>query len=194
MIIGIILAAGTSSRFKSDTPKQLYSINNKIIIEYSIDNMINLVDRIIIVKNKNIILPFSNTSKMVILENNINHRKDSLNIAIKYIKDNFINTQKVIIHDAARPYVTQLYFEKLLQNTGKYTQYILQLTNGLYNIETNSPVNRDAYIELCTPICISFDILKIQETDEIINSIDIKPDFIYGHYNILKKITTIEDV
>jgi 2-C-methyl-D-erythritol 4-phosphate cytidylyltransferase len=40
MIVGIILAAGTSSRFKSDTPKQLYSINNKPIIEYSIDMLI----------------------------------------------------------------------------------------------------------------------------------------------------------
>ena len=55
MIIGIILAAGTSTRFNSDIAKQLYFINNKPIIEYSIDNMIQLVDRIIIVKNKNII-------------------------------------------------------------------------------------------------------------------------------------------
>ena len=64
----------------------------------------------------------------------------------------------------------------------------------LYNIYINSPVNRDSYIELCTPICISYDILKIQETDEIIDSIDVKPDFIYGHYNVLRKITIIEDV
>ena len=194
MIIGIILAAGTSSRFKSDTPKQLYSINNKPIIEYSIDTMINLVDILIIVINKNIILPFSNTSKIVVLENNMNQRKASLNIAIKYIQDTFQNTEKVLIHDSARPYITQSYFEELLKSTSKYTQYVIKLTNGLYNIETNSPVNRDSYIELCTPICISFDILKIQETDEIIDSIDRKPDFIYGHYNILKKITTIEDV
>ena len=194
MIIGIILAAGTSSRFNSDIAKQLYFINNKPIIEYSIDNMIQLVDRIIIVKNKNIILPFIITSKMVILENNINQRKESVNVAIKYIKDNFINIEKVIIHDAARPFITQSYFEQLLKNNSKYTQYVLKLTNGLYNIDTNSPVNRDSYIELCTPICISFDILKIQETDEIIDSIDIKPDFIYGHYNVLKKITTIEDI
>jgi 2-C-methyl-D-erythritol 4-phosphate cytidylyltransferase len=194
MIIGIILAAGTSSRFKSDTPKQLYSINNKPIIEYSIDTMINLVDILIIVINKNIILPFLNTSKIVVLENNMNQRKASLNIAIKYIQDTFQNTEKVLIHDSARPYITQSYFEELLKSTSKYTQYVIKLTNGLYNIETNSPVNRDSYIELCTPICISFDILKIQETDEIIDSIDRKPDFIYGHYNILKKITTIEDV
>ena len=120
MIIGIILAAGTSSRFNSDIAKQLYFINNKPIIEYSIDNMIQLVDRIIIVKNKNIILPFIITSKMVILENNINQRKESVNVAIKYIKDNFINIEKVIIHDAARPFITQSYFEQLLKNNSKY--------------------------------------------------------------------------
>jgi len=193
MIIGIILAAGTSSRFKSETPKQLYSINNKQIIEYSIDNMIDLVDKLIIVINNNIVLN-NNISKIVILENNINQRKASLNTAIKYIKDNFINTEKVIIHDAARPFVTKMYFENLINSDKKYIQYALKLVNGLYNIETNLPANRDSYIELCTPICISNAILKIQETDEIIDSIDIKPEFLFGHYNDLKKITTLEDL
>jgi len=194
MIIGIILAAGTSSRFNSETPKQLYSVNNKPIIEYSIDNMIDLVDKLIIVINENIIITNYNISKIVILENNINQRKASLNTAIIYIKDNFINTEKVIIHDAARPFVTKLYFENIINNNKKYIQYALKLTNGLYNIETNIPANRDSYIELCTPICISYNILKIQETDEIIDSIDIKPEFLFGHYNIIKKITFTEDL
>ncbi len=199
MIIGIILAAGTSSRFKSETPKQLYSINNKPIIEYSIDNMIDLVDKLIIVINNNIIIPNLVTdtgvnSKIVILKNNINQRKATLNIAIKYIKDNFVNTEKVIIHDANRPFVTKLYFENLINSSKKYIQYALKITNGLYNIETNLSTNRDNFIELCTPICISDSILKIQETDEIINSIEIKPEFLFGNYNVLKKITFIEDL
>lgn len=199
MIIGIILAAGTSSRFKSETPKQLYSINNKPIIEYSIDNMIDLVDKLVIVINSSIIIPNLVTdtgvnSKIVILENNINQRKATLNIAIKYIKDNFVNTEKVIIHDANRPFVTKLYFENLINSSKKYIQYALKLTNGLYNIEINLPTDRDKFIELCTPICISDDILKIQETDEIINSIEIEPEFLFGNYNVLKKITFIEDL
>lgn len=199
MIIGIILAAGTSSRFKSETPKQLYSINNKPIIEYSIDNMVDLVDKLIIVVNSSIIIPNLDTdtgvnSKIVILKNNINQRKATLNIAIKYIKDNFVNTEKVIIHDANRPFVTKLYFENLINSSKKYIQYALKLTNGLYNIETNLSTNRDNFIEVCTPICISDSILKIQETDEIINSIEIKPEFLFGNYNVLKKITFIEDL
>jgi hypothetical protein len=156
--------------------------------------MIDLVDKLIIVINENIIITNYNISKIVILENNINQRKASLNTAIKYIKDNFINTEKVIIHDAARPFVTKLYFENIINSNKKYIQYALKLTNGLYNIETNIPANRDSYIELCTPICISYNILKIQETDEIIDSIDIKPEFLFGHYNIIKKITFIEDL
>ena len=189
--IGIILAAGTSSRFKNKIPKQIYEINDIPIVEYSINAMIDIVDKLIIVINKDINLDYKN---VIILENNINERKASLNIAISYIKSNFNNAEKVIIHDAARPFVTKKYFEYILNQKEKYNQYAIKLTNGLYNIETSKPVNRDSYIELCTPICISNEILKIQETDEILNSIDILPNFIYENINILKKITTIEDV
>ena len=87
-----------------------------------------------------------------------------------------------------------MYFENLINSSEKYIQYALKLTNGLYSIETNLSANRDKFIELCTPICISDNILKIQETDEIINSIEIKPEFLFGNYNVLKKITFIEDL
>lgn len=41
--LGIILAAGTSSRFISNIPKQLYIINNKCVLQYSIDSMCDLL-------------------------------------------------------------------------------------------------------------------------------------------------------
>ena len=189
--IGILLAAGTSSRFKNDKPKQLYPINGVPIIKHIINTMSSVVDILIVVVNDKITLNYDN---IIILKNNINERKASLNTAISYIQTHFKNTNKVIIHDAARPFVTKAYFKKLLRQKQKYTQYAMKLTNGLYNIETNLPVDRDSYIELCTPICISYDILKIQTTDEMLNSIDISPHFLFGHYNILRKITTIDDI
>ena len=189
-IVGILLAAGTSSRFKNDTPKQLYPINGIPIIEHNINTMNSIVDILIVVTNSNIKINYEN---IIILENNINERKVSLNTAISYIQTNLKNVEKVIIHDAARPFVTKKYFEELLKQEQKYTQYAMKLTNGLYNIETNSHVDRDSYIELCTPICISYNLLKIQTTNEILNSIDILPHFLFGHYNILRKITTIDD-
>jgi 2-C-methyl-D-erythritol 4-phosphate cytidylyltransferase len=195
-IIGIILAAGTSSRFNCNIPKQLYCINDTPILEYSINSMIKLVDKLIIVINKDIVLKdiIVKYKNIIIIENNINERKTSLNICIKYIQKNLNNVDKVIIHDSARPFVTKTYFEELLKQKEKYNQYALSLTNGLYNTQSKLPVNRDEYIELCTPICISYDILKIQETDEILDSIVYPPHFLFGTYNILKKITTIDDI
>jgi len=49
MNVGIILAAGMSTRFNSQVPKQLFEINDKPIIQYSIDVLEKCVDDIIIV-------------------------------------------------------------------------------------------------------------------------------------------------
>ena len=51
MNVGIILAAGRSTRFGQDVPKQLYNIDGKPIIEHSIKILEKFVDDIIIVTN-----------------------------------------------------------------------------------------------------------------------------------------------
>ena len=51
MNVGIILAAGRSSRFDSPIPKQLYELNGKPIIQHSIDLLSKHLDRVIIVTN-----------------------------------------------------------------------------------------------------------------------------------------------
>ena len=53
MNIGIILAAGNSKRFNSETPKQLYLIDGKPVINHSIDILEKFLDDIIIVTNTN---------------------------------------------------------------------------------------------------------------------------------------------
>ena len=59
MNIGIILAAGNSTRFNNvnnldKITKQLFIINNKTVLEYSIECFINIVDKVIIIVNDNI--------------------------------------------------------------------------------------------------------------------------------------------
>jgi len=53
--IAIILAGGSGNRFASNLPKQFLTINNKTILEYSIEAFenSNLIDDIIIVANPN---------------------------------------------------------------------------------------------------------------------------------------------
>ena len=51
MNTGIILAAGTSSRYQGEMPKQFSLFNNRMIIDYSITTFLNhsSIDDIIIV-------------------------------------------------------------------------------------------------------------------------------------------------
>ena len=72
-IAGIILAAGTSSRFDSTIPKQLYMINDKSVLQYSIDSMCDFVDELVVVINKDIKFDCTtNKCKITFIENNIN--------------------------------------------------------------------------------------------------------------------------
>ena len=54
MNTGLILAAGSSSRFKSKIPKQFSSFKDRMIIDYSVDTFLKhkSIDDIIIVVSK----------------------------------------------------------------------------------------------------------------------------------------------
>lgn len=227
--IGIILAAGTSSRFINSSEikesKQLYPINSIPVINYSIEIMRNILDEIIIVTNSNnynkikdIAEAFDCNINVVI--NDVNCRTRSINAGLEYIK----NTKKympmcanVIIHDSARPFVKENHIKTLIESSSKYlySQYCLKLVNGLckkdyigYNI-----VNRDDYIEICTPICINYNLFDFVFTNymnstnstnstnivsnefiPILDILRIEYNMIEGKYNYLKKITMIDDL
>jgi 2-C-methyl-D-erythritol 4-phosphate cytidylyltransferase len=85
-----------------------------------------------------------------------------------------------------------------------YIQYCLPLTNGLIKKSENCKfVDRNNYIEACTPIYINYNILKsiydntkLEDIYEIFTHIPIseKYKFINGSYKYLRKITTIDDI
>ena len=230
--ICILLSAGTSSRFnniKSDTQsnnkysKQLYPIDNKPLILYSIENIIYVVYKLIIITNiecydkiKNIINKKYNyqndkKKKIILLINNINCRLESINTGLQYINKNYKNNNlnNIIIHDVARPYITIDYIKTLTSSnntTHFYSQYYLKLTNGLMHID-NEVVDRDKYIELCAPLCINYKLFNFIFTNyieknksitsefiPILQLLNIKINLIEGHYKYLRKITTRDDI
>lgn len=212
MCVGILLAGGNSTRFKSDVPKQLYKINTKPIISYSIDAMENIDHIVIVTNNKcfdDISKIIAGNSKITLLVNNIDCRLESIKTALVYIDSKF-NAKNIIIHDVARPYVKKTHIESMMEicNHVLYTQYCLKLTNGLIKIDnTSEEIKRDDYVELCTPICINFKLAlfiyqnyidkKNRITCEFIPILDlmeIKYELIYGNINFLKKITVYEDI
>jgi len=134
--IGILLAAGTSSRFDSIKPKQLYYINNIPCIMYSVVAMIDLVDELVIITNSNCIDEIKNLtqhhSKITVLNNDINCRLESISVGLNYIKTKYDNVNNIIVHDSARPFITCNDIKKLLTScdTYLYSQYYLNLVNG----------------------------------------------------------------
>ena len=109
---GIILASGSGSRYGADVPKQFVKIAGKTILEHTIDvfEKAQGIDDIIIVITPEYrtmaeeILLKNNYKKVSKLLNGGEIRKESSFIGISSIEDEEAN---VIIHDCARPFLTQ---------------------------------------------------------------------------------------
>ena len=113
----IILAAGDSKRLESNTPKPYHKINNKTLLEYSIDSFkyFKEIKKIIIVYNKKHKryldkLNLKNTIKIL----GGKSRQQSTFIALKKIKK--MNCKKVLIHDSARPNPSKDLINKIIYN------------------------------------------------------------------------------
>lgn len=207
--VGVLLAGGFSTRFNNNTPKQLFDIKDKPVILHSLDAMVKVLDKVVIITNDKC---FDHINKLVgtyknviVLKNNINDRLESLAVGFNYFRKQK-NIQNIIIHDSARCFVESDHFKNLISNH-YYSQYYLKLTNGLTQLNFIGDVNRDDYIELVTPLCINFilgsfifdNYIKTENriTYEFINilrMLKIPCKMIEGHYNFLKKITTADDV
>ena len=205
MEIGIILASGESTRFKSKIPKQLYKLNNRYLIEYSIKAM-KLLSKIIIITNKKCYHKMLKLKykykKLEIICNDTKNRNETILKSVEYIKK--YNPKIIIIHDSARPYIKMRHIYNLLNFSKKYkyVQYCMKLTNGLGKIINKKviPCNRDEYIELCSPICINYKYISKTydvNTIELFEKMDednVKYKLLYGSYKYLRKITYINDV
>ena len=100
----ILLAAGDSKRFNSNTPKPYYKVNNKTLLEHSFKafNKITKIKKIIIVYNKK----HKKHINRIKLNKSIkitggSTRQESTYKALIFIKK--MNCKKVLIHDVARP-------------------------------------------------------------------------------------------
>jgi len=222
--VGILLAAGTSSRFQSNTHKQLHVLNGKPIIHYSIDVMLNTLDHLIIVTNdacyddiESIVYKYLTGrgfsephNKVTLLKNNINCRLESIGVAHQYIKNCNMAVSNMLIHDSARPFITNEHITTLLNlnTTCIYSQYYIKLLNGLVrSAPVYEFVNRDEYIEACSPQCINYNAFDFvfqhyidkpnritHEFHSIIQLLNLKYTFVEGIHKHLRKITTIDDV
>ena len=112
----IILAAGDSKRFKSSTPKPYHLINNKTLLEHSLNAFKNIKEikkTIIVYNNKHKKYLNKLVIKNIIKIRGGKTRQDSTFKALK--KASKMNCKKVLIHDVARPNPS----EKIIKNVIK---------------------------------------------------------------------------
>ena len=119
-LAAVILASGLSVRFGGNTPKQYKKINNKTILEHSIESftkVFNINDLYIVYnkKHEKYILPIKKKYKnMNFVIGGPSRQKSSL-IALSVIFKKGMH-KKIIIHDSARPFVTNSLIKKISKN------------------------------------------------------------------------------
>lgn len=144
--IGVILAAGTGSRFGWSLPKQFALIDNKEVLRYSLETFINSknIDELVLIVNKNYtenylkIIKLLNYTKDVFLVGGGETRQESVKKAIDYIASK--NEEAIVlVHDAARPYVTERIIDENIESVKKFiccttaipcTDSVYQTKNG----------------------------------------------------------------
>ena len=167
---GVILASGTGSRCKNDLPKQFIKIGQKTILEHTIDafDQSAEIDSIIVVITPDYralaedILAKNNFKKITKLLNGGETRKESSYIGIRSIEDAEAN---VLIHDCARPFVTQEIITNCIETLKKHDAVVAAIpsTDTILEVENNviKKVPKREHLKLAqTPQCFKLSLIK----------------------------------
>lgn len=122
--IAIILSGGTGTRLGGDTPKQYIEVNDKPIIQYSIETFARMqeIDGFVICLAEewkpylqNVIVK-ANINKPIIYSQPGEVRQLTIYNALQTLKEEGLgNDAIVVIHDAARPFVSEALIRRCLE-------------------------------------------------------------------------------
>ena len=147
-IAAIIVSAGKGTRTGSAIPKQYHKINNKEIITHTLEKFLNHKDvnytlPVISEANENLFLDA--TKKL-----SIDHytfggetRQESVFNGLKFL-NNEIKPDYVLIHDAARPFVSQNLIDKIISSLNDNSGIIpvIKVPDTLKNCNSDGLVNK----------------------------------------------------
>ncbi len=202
MNIGVVLAAGDSSRFGGYMNKQYLKLNGKEVVFYTISKMreCGQFDKVILVVDVD-----EYHCKYIERKYNIecvcggSTRNESIYNAIKYIKQNY-KCDKILFHDSVRPATPIHLFKDFIKLLDQYKAVVAcnSISDAIVDSGFNSII-REKFKLIQTPEAFRFDEIadKIKK-DSIENSIigQVEIDKIYGYptdiYN--NKITYPDDL
>ncbi len=166
----IILASGSGSRYGDEIPKQFVKIAGKTILEHTIEifEKAEKIDEIIVVITPQYmdlaqnIIEKNNYKKIAQLLKGGAFRKDSSYIGISAIKDNEAN---VLIHDCARPFLTQEIINSCIEalKTHSAIDVAIPATDTIIKVENETISSIPKRSELMcgqTPQCFRLSLIK----------------------------------
>lgn len=171
MNIALILAAGSGSRFDLELPKQLFKINGKTILEYSLDvveelDAIGLTMLVINSAYKEAFLEIIQRYKKPIeLCSGGSTRQKSVFNGLKSLEALIPSDEKtkVLIHDSARPFSRTVFFRVLEKSkTENVVVPVVKTKDTIYVINKHRVVdipNRDTLFNVQTPQGFSFPLI-----------------------------------
>ncbi|MTI66507.1 MAG: 2-C-methyl-D-erythritol 4-phosphate cytidylyltransferase [Firmicutes bacterium] len=212
----VIPAAGMGKRMKSKKNKQYLLLQGKPVLAHTINkfNKCKLIDEIIVVTRENEIeyckenivkkYDFNKVSKV------IKGGKERFHSVYNGLKSVDENTDILLIHDGARPFITGKTIEKCIVNVNEYKACIL----GVPVKDTIKEVNEDKSIintpdrsrlwAVQTPQCFEYDLIlnaynsdinkeNITDDSMLLERLGYEVKIILGDYNNIK-LTTPEDM
>lgn len=206
----IIVAGGSGSRMRSNTPKQFITINGKPILQHTIDRFFNWklnIDLVLVLPETEI-----NTWKNLVAEkkyalnyrisNGGKERFDSVKNGLDLLENDLI-----MIHDGVRPFVSNLTLDRCLYSTETMGSAIpvIPVVESIRKIVSNhsQPVDRSNLRLVQTPQCFKKEWVKksfqqsysIEFTDDasVVQKADYPINLVEGNRENIK-ITTNDDL
>ena len=176
----ILLAGGVGNRLRSKDPKQFLKVGNTNLIEYFLSNLDTKIFDIIIIATKKIHRKkYLKSIEKKFANHNIKFSvsgktrqissKNSLQILKKYKPKN------VLIHDSARPLVTNFLIKRIIKELRKRSSCIpFVSTNDLIKTKKKINLKNNEIMNIQTPQ--GFNFKKIYEAHKFIKSIDARDD------------------
>ncbi|GAB4308260.1 IspD/TarI family cytidylyltransferase [Pseudothermotoga elfii] len=167
MTVGIIMAAGTGNRFKSEIPKQFCMLGDKPVINYCLKSF----EKSHLIDNCLIMVPTNwqeEVKKMIegfrkpkwVLPGGATRHETSL-IALEFLRD--INPSVVVFHDAARPFLRVKLLNRVIEEAhlfGAATAAIPVNDTVVYakDMFVNNYLSREGLYRIQTPQAFAFEI------------------------------------
>ena len=202
----VIVAGGTGSRIKGDTPKQFIKLNGEEILSYSVTTFLNhpQIEEVVIVCHLDWIEHVKSKYPECIVTAGGGRRKDS---SLSGVNAASPESEIVLIHDAARPFVSETIITDCLNalKNADGSAPILDSSNSLVKWDGKKAlrINRSEIKIVQTPQCFRKELIlkalstDIEGTDEIGMLLENFPDsrleFIKGS-PLNNKITTDLDL